>query len=92
MDQIDVYDAEAEAEGEDFGEEDQMEDGQVYQDEEMDYEIHMDQDYNNHYVPEEDDDVVRLLVISPAHEHFELDKKLAEDETVGMVNDRHIVC
>ena len=36
--------------------------------------------------------IVEPLVISDKHEHFSLDKIVETDETLGMVNDRHILC
>jgi hypothetical protein len=36
--------------------------------------------------------IVEPLVISEKHECFSLDKIVETDETLGMVNDRHILC
>lgn len=41
---------------------------------------------------EEVESVVEPLFISEKHENFSLDKIVETDETLGMVNDRHILC
>ena len=40
----------------------------------------------------EPEDEVRPLVISEAHANFSLDKKQTANDSIGEVNDRHIVC
>ena len=40
----------------------------------------------------EEEDRVRPLEISDAHRHFSLEKKIEPDPTVGLPNNRHIIC
>ena len=42
--------------------------------------------------PEEEEEVIGPLVISEKHENFTLDKIQETDETLGLCNDRMILC